>query len=238
MNDIKMFKNDLFEVAVKLKNGDIVFDTELVAKCLGFTQIKNDKEYVRWETINKYLSKSFSQDVGKGDFIPEAAVYKLAFKASNEVAEKFQDWLAVEVLPSIRKHGAYMTDDIVDQFINDPDFGIRLLTQFKEERQKRKEVEKVNNILMHINKNYTCTEIAKEIGFKSAAALNNDLREKKIQYKQNETWVLYSKYADNGYVDIKQEVLDNGKVIYHRKFTQLGREFLLKLYGIDEYKAM
>lgn len=233
-----MFKNDLFEVTVKLKNGDIVFDAELVAKCLGFTQIKNDKEYVRWETINKYLSKSFSQDVGKGDFIPESAVYKLAFKASNEVAEKFQDWLAIEVLPSIRKHGAYMTDDIVDQFINDPDFGIRLLTQFKEERQKRKEVEKVNNILMHINKNYTCTEIAKEIGFKSAAALNNDLREKKIQYKQNETWVLYSKYADSGYVDIKQEVLDNGKVIYHRKFTQLGREFLLKLYGIDEYKAM
>lgn len=236
MNKLQKFKNDLFEVAVKLDNGDIVFDVELVAKCLGFTETKNNKEYIRWRTVNGYLK--FSQDVAKGDFIPEAAVYKLAFKASNEVAEKFQDWLAVEVLPSIRKHGAYMTDDIVDQFINDPDFGIRLLTQFKEERQKRKEVEKVNNILMHINKNYTCTEIAKEIGFKSATALNNDLREKKIQYKQNETWVLYSKYADNGYVNIKQEVLDNGKVIYHRKFTQLGREFLLKLYGIDEYKAM
>ena len=236
MNNLEVFKNDLFEVAVKLESGEVVFDTELVAKCLGIIQKKNDIEYVRWERVNEYLK--FSPQVGKGDLIPEAAVYKLAFKASNEVAEKFQDWLATEVLPSIRKHGAYMTEDVVDQFINDPDFGIRLLTQFKEERQKRKEVEKVNNILMHVNKNYTCTEIAKELGFKSATALNNDLREKKIQYKQNETWILYSKYSDNGYVDIKQDVLDNGKVIYHRKFTQLGREFLLKLYGISESKAM
>ncbi|MDA6141418.1 hypothetical protein OSK03_26935, partial [Escherichia coli] len=66
----------------------------------------NNKEYIRWERVNSYLPDSFPQ-VGKGDYIPESLVYKLAFKASNEVAEKFQDWLAIEVIPSIRKQGSY-----------------------------------------------------------------------------------------------------------------------------------
>lgn len=103
-----VFNNDLFEVAVKLDNGEYLFDAERVARSLGFTQIKNGVEYIRWETINKYLGKTFSQHLGKGDFIPESAVYKLAFKASNEVAEKFQDWLAIEVLPEIRQTGGYI----------------------------------------------------------------------------------------------------------------------------------
>lgn len=115
MNELQVFKNDMFEVALKLDNGEFVFDAERVAKSLGFIQIKNDKEYTRWETVNKYLNKTFSLDVGKGDFIPESAVYKLAFKASNEIAEKFQDWLAIDVLPKIRKTGGYVNND--DLFI-------------------------------------------------------------------------------------------------------------------------
>ncbi len=113
-NELQIFKNDIFEIAVKLENGEWIFDAERIAKSLGFTEIKNDKEYVRWRTVNGYLK--FSQDVAKEDFIPEPAVYKLAFKASNEVAEKFQDWLAVEVLPTIRKTGGYVNND--DLFIN------------------------------------------------------------------------------------------------------------------------
>jgi anti-repressor protein len=107
MNNLQIFKNDLFEVAVKLENGEFVFDVEHVAKSLGFIQIKNSKEYVRWERVNEYLKK-VSPQVGKGDFIPEPLVYKLAFKAENEIAEKFQDWLAIDVIPSIRKNGGYI----------------------------------------------------------------------------------------------------------------------------------
>lgn len=49
----------------------------------------------------------------------------------------------------------------------------------------------------------------------------------RIQYKINGTWVMYSDYSNLGYEEIKQEVLDNGKVIYHRRITQLGREFII-----------
>lgn len=140
MKNLQVFKNELFEVALKLESGETLFDAERVARSLGFTEIKNGKEYIRWRTVNGYLK--FSQDVAKGDFIPESAVYKLAFKASNEIAEKFQDWLALEVLPSIRKHGMYAANELLDN----PDLLIQIATQLKEERLKRIEVEKVNEI--------------------------------------------------------------------------------------------
>lgn len=83
---------------------------------------------------------------------------------------------------------------------------------------------------MHVNKTYTITEIAKELGMKSAMQLNRILAEKKIQYQVNGTWLMYSNYSDCGYEEIKQEVLDSGKVIYHRRITQMGREFILDLF--------
>ena len=88
---------------------------------------------------------------------------------------------------------------------------------------------RVNN-LVHSKKLYTTTEIAKELGFKSANALNNILEEDKIQYKVNGTWVLCSKYSDKDYVSIKQTELDNGKIIYDRKWTGIGRDFLIRKY--------
>lgn len=86
------------------------------------------------------------------------------------------------------------------------------------------------NSLVHSKKLYTTTEIAKELGFKSANALNNILEEDKIQYKVNGTWVLCSKYSDKDYVSIKQTELDNGKIIYDRKWTGIGRDFLIRKY--------
>lgn len=118
-------------------------NAEDVARGLGFTQEKNGIEYVRWETVNGYLRGfGFSQHVGKDDYLPENMVYRLGFKASNEVAQKFQAVLADEVLPAIRRHGAYMTEEALEKAITEPDFLIRLATQLKEEKAKRLEAEK------------------------------------------------------------------------------------------------
>lgn len=98
---------------------------------------------------------------------------------------------------------------------------------------KTKPLENKINMLTHVNKLYTSTEIAKELGFKSAIEFNRVLEENKIQYKVNGTWVLTAKYANLGYESIKQNVLDSGKVIYDRKFTQEGRDFLIKFFRGD-----
>lgn len=164
--------------------------------------------------------------------INESGLYSLIFGSKLESAIKFKNWVTKEVLPCIRKNGIYATDNVIDNILNNPDFGIELLTKLKEERAARIEAEKTNAILMHVNKTYTMTEIAKEIGLKSANELNKILAEKKIQYKSNGTWVMYSDYSDLGYESIKQETLDSGRVIYHRRITQLGRKFILGLFDV------
>lgn len=135
MDNLQIFKNELFEVSTKLKDGTILFDAETVARSLGITQKKNGIDYIRWERVKEY---SNSPDVGKGSFIPEPMVYKLAFKASNETAEKFQDWLAIEVIPSIRKHGGYLTNQKLEEALLNPDVLIQLATNLKEEQTKRR----------------------------------------------------------------------------------------------------
>ena len=118
-----------------------------VARGFGFTktETKNGVKYesVRWARVNEYLSSfGFRPNVGEDDFLPENIVYRLGFKASNEAAQKFQAVLADEVLPAIRKHGAYMTEEALEKAITEPDFLIRLATQLKEEKAKRLEAEK------------------------------------------------------------------------------------------------
>jgi predicted transcriptional regulator len=104
-----------------------------------------------------------------------------------------------------------------------------LYRKVEAERSARIEAERRNAVLMHVAKTYTATEIAKELGMRSAQELNKFLADHKVQYMHNDTWVPYADYASLGYFDIKQEILDNGKVVYHRRITQDGRAFILSL---------
>lgn len=232
-NATEVFKNDELGFSVRTvlnPDGSISVNAEDTAIGYGWTQEKGGKTYVKWGRMNNFCSElGFSPLVGKDDYIPESLFYMLGFKAGNDRALKYQKWLSAEVLPSIRKNGIYATDNVIDSILNNPDYGIQLLTRLKNERAARIEAERRNAILTHVNKTYTMTEIAKEMNLKSAAELNKILSEKRIQYKVNDTWVMYSDYSNRGYEEIKQEVLDNGKVIYHRRITQIGREFILDL---------
>ena len=84
-----------------------------------------------------------------------------------------------------------------------------------------------NDLLVHSNKTYTASELATECGFKSANAFNKDLHERKIQYKVNGTWKLYSEYDGKGYTETKQTE-KNGITIYNTRWTGEGRKFLLE----------
>lgn len=234
MNNLMIFEGK--EVEVFEYDGKVLFNPKHVGECLEIKDVNstirnfNEKQVVKLKNSNVH-SMHFRKLHNTGEnFLTESGVYKLIFKSRKEEAEKFQDWVTDEVLPTIRKHGAYMTDNVIDVIYNDPQAMIDLLTKLKEEKEARVEAERRNNILMHTSKTYTTTEIAKELGFRSAIALNKDLCDKGIQYKANNTYVLYSDYADLGYVSIKQQILDNGKEVYNRHFTQDGREFILNLY--------
>lgn len=115
MNNLMIFKNEDLSIdvrTIKNEDGSISINAEDTARGLGFiqNQNKNGKLYIsiRWETINNYCKEfNFPNKLGKDDFIPESLFYLLAMKANNEVARKFQNWLAVDVIPQIRKNGQY-----------------------------------------------------------------------------------------------------------------------------------
>lgn len=104
-NEVQIFNG----LKIKEENGQVMFDAETAAIGLGISQIaKSGNEVVRWERVNRYLGIPTSGDaIERGDFITEPQFYKLAIKANNETAERFQDWVTTEVLPSIRKTGVY-----------------------------------------------------------------------------------------------------------------------------------
>ena len=130
------------------KDGTAYLKLETVARGLGFTTVATSgNEVVRWKRIEGYLNDLGVPTCGHDDFIPENIFYRLAMKAKNEAAEAFQAKIADEVIPSIRKHGAYMTPESLEAAILNPDYLLRLVTALKDETDKRKALEAVNSSL-------------------------------------------------------------------------------------------
>lgn len=136
MNELQKFNFEGNDLAVKEIEGQVYFNAEQAAIGLGLFEKKNGKVYVRWRNVSKYLS----QEVAKGDFITEPQFYKLAIKANNPVAEKFQDWVTDEVLPAIRKHGAYMTDEKAFDVVHNAS-GLADLLQQAADQLKAKDIQ-------------------------------------------------------------------------------------------------
>lgn len=121
------------------ENGVVQLNLEHVARGLGFTRIaESGNEVIRWERLNKYLTEFGVPTCGHGDFIPEPIFYLLAMKAENQTARDFQKVVAYDILPTIRKHGMYAIDELLD----DPDLLIEAATKLKAERRRRAEAER------------------------------------------------------------------------------------------------
>lgn len=109
--ELQVFNNQELGLQARMmlnQDGSISIKAEDAAIGFGWIQKKKDKIYPRWETLNGYCRElGFSQQVGKDDYLPESLYYLLGMKASNEKAQKYQRWLAMDVLPSLRKTGYY-----------------------------------------------------------------------------------------------------------------------------------
>lgn len=229
------------------KTGTAYLNAEDVARGFGFTQDKNGIEYVRWETVNGYLTKfGFSQRVGKDDYLPENMVYRLGFKANNETAKKFQAKLADDVIPAIRKTGMYMTENAVQNILNNPTAFIEILTEYKKVQDENKSLTMQNasqkqligelkpkadytDLILKNRSLVTITQIAKDYGM-SGQAMNKILHSLGIIYNQSGQWLLYSKHQAKGYThsETVNIVHSDGRedVKMNTKWTQKGRLFL------------
>lgn len=121
-------------------------------------------------------------------------------------------------------------NEITEKTSNTIDFLIEILEQLKKVREERVELEAEIDRLLNRELLYTSAEIASELGFKSIKQFNKALVEKGVYFEVNGTWAITGEYYDFGYDSIKQYVLDNGRIIYDRQWTEAGREFLLSLF--------
>lgn len=141
MNKIQIFQNEQFgKVRITMnENDEPLFCLADVAKALGYSNpAKAVIDHCKGVTVLETPTQSGIQPIKYGK---ESEVYRLTMKSKLPNAEKFQDWVCDEVLPSIRKHGAYMTQETLEKALTSPDFLIQLATNLKEEKQKRIEAE-------------------------------------------------------------------------------------------------
>lgn len=166
--NIAIFKNERFgEIRVAGTSDEPLFCLADICRVLDIKNVSDCKSRLDQKGIvlTDTLTKGGTQQLV---YVNEKNLYKVIMRSDKPQAEDFQDWVCGEVLPSIRKYGAYATEETIDRIISDPDYGIKLLTTLKEERAARIEAERRNAILMHVTKTYTATEIAKELNMKSA----------------------------------------------------------------------
>lgn len=147
MKNLMTFENKPVEVFEW--NGQVLFNPYDCGDCLGLEKSSirnylaemNEKQSIVL-TNSKVLNTDIRKLANRGEkFLTESGVYKLIFKSKKKEAEKFQDWVTDDVLPSIRKYGAYMTENTLEKALTSPDFLIQLATNLKEEQEKRRLLE-------------------------------------------------------------------------------------------------
>lgn len=254
---------------IKIKNvkgylgedGLVYLNLKDVARGLGFVDVKNEVEYIRWNRVKKYLKDFDFATSGENDFIPENIFYLLAMKGKNEIAKQFQLKVANEILPQIRKTGTYgvtekdkyllkimKSSTEVERATAVSDYELNYVKPLELENKKQQETITVQtqtikeyepkvsyyDIILSSNELLTITLIAKDYGM-SGKEMIKKLNEMKIQYKLGNNWLLYQDYSSYGYTKTKTTTLDNGKTVTNMRWTQKGRLFLyekLKSVGI------
>ncbi len=247
---LMIFENK--EVEVFELNGQILFNPYHVGECLEISPEGVRKAITRMSgrqviklTNSKVTDSNFRKLHNTGEnFLTESGVYKLIFKSKKKEAEKFQDWVTDEVLPSIRKNGMYAVDELLDN----PDLLIQMATKLKEERELNRKLQEENeekNKL--IEKQKPKAEFYDEIidsttviGMKEVADIlkvkgygrNNlfkFLRENGILNRKNEP---YRKYIEQGLFEIKESkyIVDNEVKIKPTTYvTQKGLDYIRKI---------
>jgi len=246
---LEVFKNAGFEIRGGLINGEPYFVLADVCKALGLEQASRVKDRLNKDgvTISKVIDKMGRTQ--QATFINESNLYKTIFQSRKQEALQFQEWVTSEVLPSIRKHGAYLTPQKVEDILTNPDTIIQLATQLKAERAEKEEALKL------IESQKPMVKFAKRIGSCAGTLSIQDFAKvisDKTKYTigQNRLYALlrgsgylmrdnkpYQRYIDMGIFEVKEGTYlnptTNEEVTYLKtRVTAKGQKYLLE--RVDE----
>lgn len=249
--DITIFKNSEFgEIRTTEINGESWFVGKDVAGILGYEKARN--AIAMHVDEDDALKQGITDSLGRMQettFINESGLYSLILGSKLPSARAFKRWVTSEVLPSIRKHGMYAKDELLDN----PDLMIAMLTELKAEREKAKQLENTvaiqnqqivemkpkasyYDVVLNCSDLVAISVIAKDYGW-SANRMNQYLHEQGVQYKQGNIWLLYQQYAELGYTSTKTHSYPGNDGTIHTKvhtyWTQSGRLFIYGLLKSD-----
>lgn len=251
MNELQIFNSPEFgDIRTATLENEPMFCLSDVCRALSLSNVTEVKKRLSEKGLSSIetLTKGGNQ---KLLYINEANLYKTIFQSRKESAQRFTDWVTDEVLPSIRKHGAYMTEQVIEKALTSPDFLIQLATQLKEEQEKRKLAEEEN-----VKKQQIIEEQRPKVEFfdavadsKTAISMNEVAkvinikgygRNKLFEFLRNERIldgfnVPYQRYVDCGWFRvIEQKYMRNGepqvttKTLVYQKGVDAIRKKLLK----------
>lgn len=252
MNGIQIFQNAEFgSVRTADINGVSYFVGKDVAEILGYSNTRKALlDHVDEE--DKTDGVTIRDSIGREQapvLINESGLYSLILSSKMPNARRFKRWVTSEILPTIRKHGVYATDEL----IANPDLAIAAFTALKEEREKNRLLEQTTavqkqqiaemkpkasyyDVVLNCKDLISTSTVAKDYG-KSAIWMNRYLHEKGVQFKQGEIWLLYQKYAEKGYTNTKTHSYSANDGTIHTKphtyWTQKGRLFVYELLKAD-----
>lgn len=252
MKNLTIFSSDRFgDIRITDENGEPWFVAADVCRALELGNPSQaisrlDEDEKRTTLIS---NESAATGISPVAFINEPGLYSLVLGSRKPEAKAFKRWITHEVIPSIRRNGAYMTPDTIEKVLLDPDTIIGLATRLKEEQERTRLLSEQNavqrqqiaelqpkasyyDICLNCSDLIPISTIAKDYG-KSAVAMNALLHELGIQYRHGDTWLLYQKYAQGGYTSTKTHVVYDYRGDPHTKvstcWTQRGRLFLYDL---------
>ena len=247
MNEMQIFNNEEFgSVRAAEIDGSPWFVGKDVAEALGYADA--NKAVAMHVDDEDKLNDKTSLSLGQrgGCLINESGLYSLVMSSKLPSAKKFKRWVTSEVLPSIRRHGAYMTPDTLDQMISSPEFGIRLLTELKAEQDKNRELRADNsklsaeNAVLSPKADYfdelvergslmNFRETAKELGI-SPRKMTSFLVEKKYLYRNQHGQLLPYEAKNKGYFELKES--------YNAKTDWTGTQTLVTVKGRDMLRQL
>jgi prophage antirepressor-like protein len=235
------------QVRTTMINGEPWFVAKDVCEVLG---ISNHRDAI------SRLDHRFRDEVGVSDAIGrtqstlvlnEPGLYKLTFRSNKQEAEKFGDWVSIEVLPSIRKHGAYMTTETIEKTLSNPDFIIGLATKLKEEQAALREAESViaaqqqklkeqeapvaiYNLAITAGNTLSMNEVAKSLNT-GRTRLYKFLRDEKV-IMQDST-LPFQRFVDAGYFKVTERPRASGDTVVvdpATRVTAKGFDYVAKLF--------
>lgn len=250
MNELKIFNSPEFgQVRTLTIGGEPWFVGKDVAVALGYANTRkalNDHVDDEDKGVTKCDTLGGAQEM---TIINESGLYSLVLSSKLPTAKQFKHWITSEVIPSIRKYGAYLTPEKVEEVLLNPDTIIKLATELKAEREARKNAEleaaSAKQVIGELKPkaDYTdrilsskgtvpTTAIAKDYGM-SAKALNQKLHELRVIYRMGSQWFLYAKYQARGYTHSKTFDFKHSDgrpdCKMQTEWTQKGRLFLYQL---------